>query len=475
MHDLVQPIPVSASKFALPSLEYSQRQAGQYWPGQSISQPPIISPTTTLPTPPSAENEYSRSVKREDPYTMAAVLPPQGIMSQHPSFGAPPSLTTRRNNLPGPLELPPNTISAKFGAPLSGASLSNVTATHPPQSSISNLLTPPSNIPGESLSPISSSASSSSNPAAIGLPPYTPNGYWSASGSGLAQYMGNGSGSTPPNQQSQQQQPQTQSWGSFSFPPPRGRFSPSLTSLMKNSASSGNEGLPPPNYDLGALPPFPNSQPATLPAMTTQPNQAMAYNMTSQGSISGISSHTSPINPPDNYLHRLPPTPSYYSGSQPSSTPQHSQFPPFGSTSPPSQSPLAPTTPVSRISPISQPMQQYTRPYQPYNMPGPVLSNIHNPNSHLSLVGPTGMMFNSGHAAQMQHYYNGQQGQQPVDRPFKCDQCPQSFNRNHDLKRHKRIHLAVKPFPCGHCDKSFSRKDALKVRFLTRAGSEDGS
>jgi len=53
---------------------------------------------------------------------------------------------------------------------------------------------------------------------------------------------------------------------------------------------------------------------------------------------------------------------------------------------------------------------------------------------------------------------------QQNDRPFKCDQCPQSFNRNHDFKRHKRIHLAVKPFPCGHCEKSFSRKDALQVR-----------
>ena len=54
--------------------------------------------------------------------------------------------------------------------------------------------------------------------------------------------------------------------------------------------------------------------------------------------------------------------------------------------------------------------------------------------------------------------------QQPVnDRLFKCDQCPQSFNHNHDLERHKRIHLAVRPFPCGHCNKSFSRKDALKV------------
>jgi uncharacterized Zn-finger protein len=82
---------------------------------------------------------------------------------------------------------------------------------------------------------------------------------------------------------------------------------------------------------------------------------------------------------------------------------------------------------------------------------------------------PQGLVnFNSGHAASLQHMYNNNphQTQQPPhnDRPFKCDQCPQSFNRNHDLKRHKRIHLAVKPFPCGHCDKSFSRKDALKVR-----------
>ncbi|EPQ63345.1 BgtA-20708 [Blumeria graminis f. sp. tritici] len=55
------------------------------------------------------------------------------------------------------------------------------------------------------------------------------------------------------------------------------------------------------------------------------------------------------------------------------------------------------------------------------------------------------------------------------DRPFKCDQCAQSFNRNHDLKRHKRIHLAVKPFPCMKCDKSFSRKDALKRHILVKS------
>jgi uncharacterized Zn-finger protein len=41
-----------------------------------------------------------------------------------------------------------------------------------------------------------------------------------------------------------------------------------------------------------------------------------------------------------------------------------------------------------------------------------------------------------------------------TDRPFKCDQCVQSFNRNHDLKRHKRIHLAIKPFNCETCGKT---------------------
>ncbi|CAK7218609.1 hypothetical protein SCUCBS95973_003546 [Sporothrix curviconia] len=61
------------------------------------------------------------------------------------------------------------------------------------------------------------------------------------------------------------------------------------------------------------------------------------------------------------------------------------------------------------------------------------------------------------------------------ERPFRCDQCPQSFNRNHDLKRHKRIHLAVKPFPCNYCEKSFSRKDALKRHRLVKGCGERSS
>jgi uncharacterized Zn-finger protein len=84
----------------------------------------------------------------------------------------------------------------------------------------------------------------------------------------------------------------------------------------------------------------------------------------------------------------------------------------------------------------------------------------------MALVGGNMQMQYQGHQMGQMYGHHPQQ-QQQNDRPFKCDQCPQSFNRNHDLKRHKRIHLAVKPFPCGHCEKSFSRKDALKVRSLS--------
>lgn len=94
------------------------------------------------------------------------------------------------------------------------------------------------------------------------------------------------------------------------------------------------------------------------------------------------------------------------------------------------------------------------------------MSNLTSPGHQMSLV--TGMGVPGGYgthhlAPSMYGHTHGGQPNPQAERPFKCDQCPQSFNRNHDLKRHKRIHLAVKPFPCNFCDKSFSRKDALKV------------
>ena len=395
---------------------------------------------------------------------MTAVLPPYNLHSA--TMGT--SFTARKianPNLPGPIELPSNPITAKFGAPLS--SLHSQPQTHQQQSSINNLLTPPSTIHGESLSPISS-GSSSNNAAANGLPPYTPTGYWQASGTGLTPFLATGVHPTAPPASNQTHQSQSRSWG---FPAPRDMFSPSLVSQQRHNTTSpavSSEGQPAPNYDLGALPPFPSSlsQPGSLPPVAAQHPPHMAY-MTTQGHVPNMPTQTSPGHP-DPYMQRPPPTPTSYYGSQPSTTPQQAQFPNLSASSPVNSSPMAANPPVPRISPIHQPIQQFSRSFhQPYPMPG---SMMHASNPQMSMVGGPGMMpaFNSGHAAHMQQMYGGHGTQPQADRPFKCDQCPQSFNRNHDLKRHKRIHLAVKPFPCGHCDKSFSRKDALKRHILVK-------
>ncbi|KAJ3491631.1 hypothetical protein NLI96_g574 [Meripilus lineatus] len=48
-----------------------------------------------------------------------------------------------------------------------------------------------------------------------------------------------------------------------------------------------------------------------------------------------------------------------------------------------------------------------------------------------------------------------------VDRPFRCPHCPAGFLRNHDLKRHVKLH-DNRAWKCGGCDKVFSRRDAIK-------------
>lgn len=47
-----------------------------------------------------------------------------------------------------------------------------------------------------------------------------------------------------------------------------------------------------------------------------------------------------------------------------------------------------------------------------------------------------------------------------AERPFRCTRCPAAFARNHDLKRHERLH-EYKAWQCTGCEKAFSRRDAL--------------
>lgn len=402
--------------------------------------------------------------------------------------GAPTGLTARRpaaNDLPKNFALPLPQFGQQYGQKF--ASLSS-SGPQNPAVNVGNLLTPPSTVPGDNLNPIPS-ALNGANTSQGGLPSYN-NYAWPPLSTGMTP-IGMGTGNTP------------QSW-SNPVGQVRGLFSPSLSGTLPrgNSNSPGAaEALPPPPYDISQLPPLPASTSSTLPAIAAQ-QQAItqAYmNQTQSQAQTPMSTTTqaSPVNGPESYVQRPQSMPNmFYSQSQPSSA-QQSHFPPFNNSSPPVQhSPMSAPPQGSRISPINAqaatfpPSSQshlfnrsayasYSLPAPPMSAPahmsGPIMSHMHSPGNPLGIIGLQGqnlpgcmmVSYNSGHAAQLQQQMYGNAQQTPHnERPFKCDQCPQSFNRNHDLKRHKRIHLAVKPFPCGYCEKSFSRKDALKVSNL---------
>ncbi|CZR51568.1 related to finger protein [Phialocephala subalpina] len=399
------------------------------------------------------------------------------------------SFTARRSaasNLPAFQLPPPDHLSQHKYQPAYAPSTSQ-----PTPAMASSVLTPPSGLQSD-LSPLgAASVNSQSSGSSAGGPPYQPMGYWPTPGnSGSYTY------SQPPPMPPTFAQGQ-QNYNNMGRP----LYSPSMNYPNRNTNSpASGEGLPPPPYDI-SLPPFPTSmsggQPQSLPQLAPQQHQQQQQQQQNQQQAQqqqqgppqqqqnqpqhqqqavSQAPPQGPLHAPNNYGERPPPTPTnYYT---PSSTPQQSSFPAYAQQSPTQQSPNTSSAPSNRISPVSaQPHpsmaapQGYPRPsYSGYSLPamaGPIMSNVHSPGNQMALVGGMNMPY-PPHQMGAPMYGHHPQQQQQNDRPFKCDQCPQSFNRNHDLKRHKRIHLAVKPFPCGHCEKSFSRKDALKRHILVK-------
>ncbi|KAJ4369148.1 hypothetical protein N0V83_006232 [Neocucurbitaria cava] len=399
-------------------------------------------------------------------------------------MGAPPSFAARRPHAQqlGNFELPP--------PPMHKYPFTNtVTASQSTQApttiaSVGNLLTPPNTNHSDVISSSGVSTSNAQYPTTMasysnGQYIYSPPTQASAGHYGY-----------PPAQHQQNQYGQGRV-GMFAAPPLR-------NDRQLGHQDSLGKGLNPPPYEINQqLPPFtPSSNGSTMPSISTQQQQQQQHHhqqhhhhqqmMGQQTPVSSSAPQQSPALAQEGFRPPQPPTPTYNYHSQ--GTPQHSNFPYSTGPSPTlsqQQSPISAGGSIPRMSPaVSQgplpsnnPAQSpypYGRPPAQYTPgPAPVFSNVQNPNGQLALVGVhPGMMpgFNSGHAAQIPHFLGHPQHQQQTanDRPFKCDQCPQSFNRNHDLKRHKRIHLAVKPFPCNHCDKSFSRKDALKRHILVK-------
>jgi hypothetical protein len=273
-----------------------------------------------------------------------------------------------------------------------------------------------------------------------------------------------------------------------SLPPP---YSGDLPAFQTPLPSSGSAGAP----QSAGLPSHAPQTVLSSQSLSSHPPTPVSVPPSTETYQRSVSSSAIPT---DGYRGVAAPAnqTSYYA---PSSTPQQSSFPSYAPAQPSPTHQPSPTTsgiPTSRgLSSIAghvsgmaapnigygAPRPQTTPSYGYHQLPnvgnGPVMSNLGAPGGQMALVPGMGMNAGyvqspHGHLAHHHLYGHGSQTQQQADRPFKCDQCPQSFNRNHDLKRHKRIHLAVKPFPCTFCEKSFSRKDALKVRrspFVRRA------
>ncbi|KAF3942395.1 hypothetical protein ABW19_dt0208150 [Dactylella cylindrospora] len=392
----------------------------------SYTPPPLavnsLSTLQTLPSPPSNEVELSK---------------PNSDAVGHNSSSF---LASRRQNVSLPAFTFPSPGQRTYGYGL-----------HSPAPS---LLTPPSG--NDHISPVDSN-----NPVNAG--------FWAASASSQAPHSsGYSYGSSASSQPAYTTAPAIAAAPAYAA---RGIVSPVSTSsrsqpLSPNHQDNGHSGPQQPSFDGSSY-----ASNLSVPATHAQ-SYATTFPYQQQGQMTTIppNSLSSPHDAYQAPSSLPPPTPSsgYYAQHSPS-YPYHGHSISVGATSPsaprpPAGSSLSHLHSLHASNPLSH--SAYQSAHQRY-LPNGLPSNVYAQHG-ASIMGGLAPHL-AGALPQHAHIHPSQHASVPhQERPFRCDQCPQSFNRNHDLKRHKRIHLAVKPFPCPNCDKSFSRKDALKRHVLVK-------
>ncbi|PHH72119.1 hypothetical protein CDD82_6169 [Ophiocordyceps australis] len=207
-------------------------------------------------------------------------------------------------------------------------------------------------------------------------------------------------------------------------------------------------------------------------SMYSQPSSALNYTASQRSSQSPpqqpgyhqFMSHSGPIQP-------VPTTSGPPVGSGPGPGSMAMPLRPIASMAPhPSAQPTT-EPPHQTMGPTAIPYRSFATYHSsmPPSLGGTGMAGMHHAGNSMSVIPNISIYTQGGPGSYgLAAHHTDRASQSQSERPFKCDQCTQSFSRNHDLKRHKRIHLAVKPFPCTFCAKSFSRKDALKRHRLVK-------
>lgn len=152
-------------------------------------------------------------------------------------------------------------------------------------------------------------------------------------------------------------------------------------------------------------------------------------------------------------IYSSTPRPAMQAAGTPAQAAQYAAAYQSTSRSPPTQQMY--THPPPQPQQIRQPMPQAHM--QQY------MSASASPPSHIMTTPHSPTQYHPQMAGYAQPMGGSMQYPASPNRPFSCDMCALSFNRQHDLKRHRETHSGEKPFLCnGGCGKTFTRKDALK-------------